>query len=400
MSQQVTELPDTIPPRRFEYADDTSYKFWTISLSGLLLTTRYGRIGNPGQTHQVRFDSAELAKKDYTRRVERKLKDGYEERLATKKKLVTAEAIWLQLQEHEPFLQAILQEPDDVDSYAIYADWLAERGDPRGEFTLLQLALEDPGLAMYKRPKVENAANLLRQKHVRQWLGNLAPWLMDYGIASYPYDFHRGQLSAISCHVLSLKFAHELRRSPYCRLLRELSIQSSEVVQETMMIDGRRYEAGRDYGLETLVGADFSNLRELRIGMLPDQYSMGQQMFTNTAYVLEMIASMTRLETLYLRANLDLRQLFELDLPHLTSLHLALRPSQLSILAGSGILPRLRSLGCLTPLTESMVDRLIRIPGFDQLTDFSCHDLSRISDEAMEKLRATGIVIDVLHFAG
>jgi uncharacterized protein (TIGR02996 family) len=41
---------------------------------------------------------------------------------------------------------AILADPDARASYAVYADWLLEHGDPDGELIAVQLALEDaPG---------------------------------------------------------------------------------------------------------------------------------------------------------------------------------------------------------------------------------------------------------------
>ena len=38
----------------------------------------------------------------------------------------------------EAFLQAIIDNPDDDAPRLIYADWLEERGDPRGEFIRVQ----------------------------------------------------------------------------------------------------------------------------------------------------------------------------------------------------------------------------------------------------------------------
>jgi len=41
---------------------------------------------------------------------------------------------------------AILADPEARAAYAVYADWLLERGDPDGELVAVQLALEDaPG---------------------------------------------------------------------------------------------------------------------------------------------------------------------------------------------------------------------------------------------------------------
>ncbi len=38
------------------------------------------------------------------------------------------------MSEEQAFLRAILERPDDDAPKLIYADWLEERGDPRGEF--------------------------------------------------------------------------------------------------------------------------------------------------------------------------------------------------------------------------------------------------------------------------
>ena len=50
----------------------------------------------------------------------------------------------------DAFLEAVTRKPDDDTPRLIYADWLAGRGDPRGEFIRVQVALErlspdDPG---------------------------------------------------------------------------------------------------------------------------------------------------------------------------------------------------------------------------------------------------------------
>ena len=60
-------------------------------------------------------------------------------------------------------LGAIYADPASDGPRAIYADWLIERGDPRGEFIVLQLTGKDR----------ERTANLERE-HGRAWLGGLA----------------------------------------------------------------------------------------------------------------------------------------------------------------------------------------------------------------------------------
>ncbi len=68
------------------------------------------------------------------------------------------------------FLQTILENPYDDTPRLVYADWLEERGDPRGEFIHLQYALErtpedDPG-----RPELEARERALLAEHREKWL--------------------------------------------------------------------------------------------------------------------------------------------------------------------------------------------------------------------------------------
>jgi len=397
VSQKPANLPDSVAPRRFEYADEKSYKFWTIALNGLRLTTRFGRIGHQGQTREVRFDSAEDAKRSYVQRIRQKTRAGYEERVPSKKRAASSQDAWDKLAEHEPFLQAILNDPDEVTPYAVYADWLIEQDDPRGEFTRLQLALDDPNLAMYKRPKLEKSAKLIRQQNVRVWLGNLAPWLMDGGVTSYLYDFFRGQLSTIACHTLSYRFAHELKNSPHCRMLREIYINTAEVLGDAIEIDGKRYEADRDYGVEPLIGGDFGNVRELRVAMVPDAM-IGGGPFPNTSRLVDWIATMPRLERLWVRAKVDFPALLRLPLPSLVELHVPMDRQQMALLAESDLIKRINVLGIMNAITDELIDALLKIPAFDQLTQFACHEISGASEAAVERLRDTGVVIDVMNF--
>src|SRR5437868_3256863 len=60
----------------------------------------------------------------------------------------------------ESFLQSIIEEPDNEDLRLIYADWLEERDDPRGEFIRVQCQLNrmeerDPGRPALLRREIE-----------------------------------------------------------------------------------------------------------------------------------------------------------------------------------------------------------------------------------------------------
>ena len=72
-------------------------------------------------------------------------------------------------------LAAIYEAPDDDGPRAVYADWLSEKGEPRGELISLQLAratgADADVAAMRKREKT------LLNKHGKAWSGPLDPFL-------------------------------------------------------------------------------------------------------------------------------------------------------------------------------------------------------------------------------
>jgi uncharacterized protein (TIGR02996 family) len=78
----------------------------------------------------------------------------------------------------EAFERAILETPDDPASFAAYADWLFEQGDPRGEFMQVQLALEDEQRPATERTQFREREAELLTAHQAEWLGPLAPFLL------------------------------------------------------------------------------------------------------------------------------------------------------------------------------------------------------------------------------
>src|SRR5262249_379898 len=74
----------------------------------------------------------------------------------------------------EGFLRAIIEEPDDVGLRLIYADWLEERGDPRGEFIRVQCQLENLESYDPRGTELRAREGELLAAHEREWLGELA----------------------------------------------------------------------------------------------------------------------------------------------------------------------------------------------------------------------------------
>lgn len=71
--------------------------------------------------------------------------------------------------EAELFLKRILKQPDDDAPRLVYADWLEEQGDPRGEFIRLQCALATTGVDVSARKKLREREQSLRDVHGKAW---------------------------------------------------------------------------------------------------------------------------------------------------------------------------------------------------------------------------------------
>jgi len=144
--------PGTPGARYFELVEGTSRKFWEIKLDGESVTTRYGKIGTDGQTTEKELDGKSLAFKEYDKLIAEKTKKGYVEKDggggASDKR-------------HPELEKAINADPYDATGYAVYADWLQDQGDPRGELISLQLTAEtkrDAKLAKAAAAKLEGNA--------------------------------------------------------------------------------------------------------------------------------------------------------------------------------------------------------------------------------------------------
>lgn len=94
------------------------------------------------------------------------------------------------MNEQEGFLQAILANPDDDQLRLIYADWLEERADPRGEFIRVQVELAGP------KPEPQRAHELfVREKELLA--SHEAEWVRPLGSLLHGWTFRRGFLHEV-----------------------------------------------------------------------------------------------------------------------------------------------------------------------------------------------------------
>jgi uncharacterized protein (TIGR02996 family) len=69
----------------------------------------------------------------------------------------------------DAFLQAILNDPEDETVRLIYADWLEERGDPRGEFIRVQCCLSGLPIGHPERGELRKRERELLRQHAAEW---------------------------------------------------------------------------------------------------------------------------------------------------------------------------------------------------------------------------------------
>jgi uncharacterized protein (TIGR02996 family) len=328
--------------RTFQFSDAKSHKFWNIEVSGIRFAVTYGKVGSVGQIAIKKFANAEKAQAEADKLIAEKLKKGYVE---TTPKAAASEA--------EGFERALLADPNDAGAWGAFADYLAERGDPRGEFMQVQLALENESLPKAQRDTLKKKEAELLKKHERAWLGPLAAVTVDADPVPHwvgtkkakrmpvAHRFARGWLSRLEFHNLTVDQARALATSAQARLLRELVVE--EITAEAPMGGEQQYidsyyEPGPDVpsdadpyeapGLHALCRCpQLASLRVFQLGEGMIAQDGKEEEYSNChtpgelAY--HLVKQMPNLEELYLLAHrVDANKLFALPMPNLRVLQL------------------------------------------------------------------------------
>lgn len=374
--------------RRYEFKSDRSYKFWEVSVDDLSVNTRYGRIGTRGRSQSKIFDSAEAAQAHADKEAAKKKKAGYVELVKQEVKRKTNEELWNELKPHEPFLESILESPDDIDQYLVYADWLLECGDPRGQFILSQLAAKDSQTPMWEQIRHQKIADEIQLTNWREWLGELAPILQPSG---FRLEFQRGQVSLLGLPCLNSQIGVALKGSPHCRFLRTLEVLStnpSELYNDEE--DAISREA--DTGLEPLLGADFANLRtlELTYNHFGRRRLPGRKTF-------EVIHTMPRLRKLSITGSIaagDYQFLFDKEMPNLEELIIEdqFGNGPIEALCESDWMEQLVSLKLVCDLENSIAQNLAERlnPNVMERIDVTQNN---INEEGLNTIRKTGVSV-------
>lgn len=76
------------------------------------------------------------------------------------------------MSEDQSFLDEICAHPDDDTPRLIYADWLEDQGDPRGEFIRVQCELETLKKTQKRHKELKKRQDTLLRQHEGDWTGN------------------------------------------------------------------------------------------------------------------------------------------------------------------------------------------------------------------------------------
>jgi uncharacterized protein (TIGR02996 family) len=310
--------------RTFTLSDEKSNRFWNLELKGSSLTINQGKIGGFGRTQEKEFPDEARAKKEHDKRVAAILDKGYVETTLPG----GGDPLAASLE------QALVENPDDLSSHMAYADYLSEKGDPRGEFIRLQLQLEDQTLPPEERKKLQGQEKRFLRKYGRAWLGELGPFLLPAKrgqaleeVVNVEFGFARGWLDHLEATGYTVAFTRAMARTPHTRLLRTL-VLTDEAYEE----DGE-YEVADDLPKECYFPQLYPLTRSpwltnVRTFVLGERVSAeeeaeaedgGFNCCTEGDAAADLIARMPRVEELHLLAHsVDADKLFSLPtLEHL-----------------------------------------------------------------------------------
>ena len=297
---------------------------------------------------------------------------------------------------------AIVRDPDDLDAYAVYGDWLAEQGDPRGELIATQLAAA-AGDAELKR-----AALRVFAKHREIFVGKLGSMITAdaftwrAGFIERAVLSHDRLLIEDGARVASslAEVVQTLLAHPSGRFLRELVVRTNdrdgwnrwvgtqkEVVEQIAAARPgvlRRLQLGdAAYGIAQIGRVDALWPAQMRELVLEGDVALGQ--------VVAPALRVLRLWPMPMRKKLA-RELIEATWPQLESLQLHLGQAhehvmrEIVTLIHRSDMPALVHLGLVAySRAETILEELSRAPLLARLETLDLRH-GRISDRGLRPL--------------
>jgi uncharacterized protein (TIGR02996 family) len=140
-----------------------AHKFWQIRRDENAFTVTFGKVGTVGQSKTKVFRDRYAANDAFDKLIDDKKKKGYRLVVAGAAAPTAPSARNVELE------QQILANPADEHGFMVYADWLQQQGDVRGELAALQAGVRSKRLDAAQ-------AQLLWDQRVQLW-GPFAPYL-------------------------------------------------------------------------------------------------------------------------------------------------------------------------------------------------------------------------------
>ena len=306
--------------RTFSYSDAKSHKFWTIDAHGTDFTVTYGKIGTAGQSSAKSFATADKCQAEADKLVREKTGKGYVE--TTPKASVS---------DDEAFTKTLIARPDDRAAWSAYADYLSERGDPRGEFMAVQLALEDESLPKAERAALKATEAALLKQHERDWLGPLAAFTIDHvkndkvhRDGRVTHTFRRGWVNELDIPRLGVNLARAMVKAPGLQFLQALAIERQPYDDEYLPGPDVPADASDSDASSHALSRfpHFASVRRLRIGDAGDttseQFPQTDNCHTEGSFAHHFVKQMPNVEEIVLRAHrVEAAKLFALPMPNL-----------------------------------------------------------------------------------
>jgi uncharacterized protein (TIGR02996 family) len=408
--------------RTFQFSDAKSHKFWNIDVTGNSFTVAYGKVGTAGQTQTKSFPSAEKAQTEADKLVREKTNKGYRETTPT-----------APLSDADALVKGLVEHGHELVRWNVYADYLTDQGDPRGDFMRVQLALENEDLPAAERKKLKSQENKLLAAHEADWLGPFAEYARTADKRSFyisgksverrPVEcrFERGWLAALDFADLTVNQARAYAAFPGAALVRELVV--TEVASEESTTNDpdadehdTNYAPGPDVpadidayeqpGLHALCRVPhLAAVRKFQLGEKDD----GQEYFNchvagELAY--HLVKQMPHVEEIGLFAHrVDSNKLFPLPMPRLRSLELFHSKSYpLDKLAANKTLTNLEVIRCHPHALDydgedeggayirlKHLRAVCRSPHLTSLTHL-CLRLTDFGDEGIEEIVSSGLL--------
>lgn len=216
--------------------------FIEIELDGSVVTTRTGGPDEAPSVDRTTHEGPALARWEHDKQIALAIEAGFRPAIAVPDADEPS---------HEGMETAISSEPDEVDAYLVYGDWLQSRGEPRGELICVQHAIsEQRRLGRTQQEKffseramrLERAELLLLLLHRERFFGPVLSRVHNVDTQRYLVDFfhlqwHLGFIRRAELphsprrDGVDLRFWEELLRTSSARFLRQVQLDWADAGQ-------------------------------------------------------------------------------------------------------------------------------------------------------------------------